>query len=106
MVSVAEMTNRKRAKPVYPIYAWTVVGNRYGHVYAKVGDHIKIYPIDGKPPYCAVVQTVNRNKFGRMSYATDRGLVITEELLPQSYARVLPSSNPVVKPRPQRERTR
>ena len=65
--------------------------------YAKIGDRIKVYPLLTAQPYHAIVQKVYSNKFGRVSYATNRGLVITEELIPQHHARVLPSSNPKVK---------
>ena len=63
--------------------------------YAKVGDWIKVYPFmenyrTGFPtataPILKRVIRVDKNKFGRVSYYTNDGLVLTEELTPMHHA--------------------
>ena len=56
--------------------------------YAKVGNRIKVYPILGGTPVEKSVLRVGKNRMGRISYFTNDGTVLTEELVPQHHARV------------------
>lgn len=55
----------------------------YKKVHCKVGDKVPVYPFSWRDaPFVGVVEKVNMNKFGRVSYVVDGKDVFAEELLP------------------------
>ena len=54
--------------------------------YAAPGDMIAVWKLVGnKPVQIQRVNKVTRNKYGRISYGTDFGYVMTEELSPYTH---------------------
>lgn len=58
-------------------------GIDYKKVHCKVGDKVPVYPFSWLgEPFIGVVEKVQMNKFGRVSYVIGNREVFAEELLP------------------------